>query len=100
MTQLISFLAEKGALSPSIMAIALVVVVYFQAGVDQRQQTAISELQAQMRSVVTQQTLTAGSLEKTATILDRIDKHGTDAEVRHREMEFAEERARERAGKK
>lgn len=82
------FLASKGLLSPTILAVAIVGVVYFQSGVDADQRKSINDLQSQQQVMTLQQAETSANLRLTATILARIDEHGTQHEMQLREKDL------------
>jgi len=82
------FLAAKGLLSPTILAVAIVGVVYFQSQVDADQRKSIGDLQEQTRVIAQQQAETSANLRLTAAILARIDDHGTKHEMELREREL------------
>lgn len=82
------FLASKGLLSPTILAVAIVGVVYFQSGVDADQRKSINDLQSQQQVMTQQQAETSANLRLTAAILARIDEHGTQHEMQLREKDL------------
>ncbi len=82
------FLASKGLLSPTILAVAIVGVVYFQSGVDADQRKSINDLQSQQQVMTQQQAETSANLRLTAAILARIDEHGTKHEMELREKDM------------
>ena len=84
----IDFIAAKGLLSPSILAIALVAVVYFQSGVDAEQRKSLDNLNDQQK-VISQQLVEVSTNNRiTAIILSRIDEVGTKAEMLNREKDM------------
>lgn len=102
MSDILKFITERGLLSPTILAIALVAIVYFQAGVDAEQGANIKALQADQRITSSQQAETAANLKATAMILDRIDNLGTKSEMirRERDMERREDAANMKGDKR
>lgn len=82
------FLAARGLLSPSILAVAIVGVVYFQSGVDADQRKSIDDLHSQQQIIAQRLEETSTNNRITAAILSRIDEHGTKAEMEHREKEM------------
>jgi predicted Holliday junction resolvase-like endonuclease len=84
----IDFLAAKGLLSPSILAVALVAVVYFQTGVDAEQRKSLDELHDQQKVISQSLNEAATNNRITAAILSRIDEHGTKHEMETREKEL------------
>lgn len=85
---ILKFITERGLLSPTILAAALMAIVYFQSGVDAEQGEQIKVLQADQRVTSAQQAETAANLKATAIILDRIDNLGTKSEMQRREREL------------
>jgi hypothetical protein len=92
-----AFLAEKGVLSPAIMALALIVVVAFQSGIDARQETAIADMQVQLKVITGHQVEVATLVSNTTKTLERIDDLGTKSELTHRLAEIDRREAEERA---
>jgi hypothetical protein len=90
------FLAQKGLLSPVILAAAMVAVVYFQSGVDTEQRDTLEDLKAQDRIITSQIQQTSENLKITAALLNRIDEQGTKHELAARERDLSR---REPAGK-
>jgi hypothetical protein len=80
MTDVVRFLVENGLLTPGLIALALGAVAY-------QLNKSIRELQVEMKALSQQQTQTAIALATAMAILERIDKNGTSAELRHRDLE-------------
>lgn len=87
-TDALKFLTERGLLSPTILAAALIAVVYFQTGVDAEQRKSIDDLHDQQKVIATRLEETATNNRITAAILSRIDENGTRSEMQHREKEL------------
>ena len=96
------FLASKGLLSPTIIAIALIAVVYFQSGVDAEQRTSIDGLNQQQRETSKSMEEASANNRITAAILSRIDEHGTKAEMQRqaRDMERREQALSDKGARK
>jgi len=91
--EMFEFLAEKGLLSPTIIAMALIAVVYVQSGVDAEQRTSINDLNQQQRETSQSMEEASANNRITAAILSRIDEQGTKALMTHlaREAERREQ---------
>lgn len=83
------FLAARGLLSPGILALAVLGIVYFQSGVDAEQRASIEDLQVQDKIITQQLQATSENLKITAALLTRIDEHGTKHEMETRENDLS-----------
>ena len=100
--EMFEFLAEKGLLSPTIIAMALIAVVYFQGGVDAEQRTLINDLNEQQRATSKSMEEATTNNRITAVILSRIDEQGTKALMTHlaREAERREQALSDKEARK
>ena len=85
---LFEFLAQKGLLSPTILAVAIVGVVYFQSGVDADQRRSIDDLHTQDKVITAQLQATSENLRVITVLLGRMDERGTKHEMEAREKDL------------
>lgn len=93
MIEVFGFLRDSNLLTPGILALGLGIVTYFFS-------KAQKEMQAELKEMSRQQALTASTLATVAAMVARIDKHGTESELRHRENQICRwEAAHERVSR-